>query len=153
MIFASFGNSPVPFLRMAKALDLLAEQSGEDIVVQNGKTEYEFRYCKAYPFMGKGEFLHYLQSCEVAVLQGGWGGICEASDLGVRCVVIPRINGIEHHHNQEQLVRALELQGVVIGCYDTRLLPELVEKAKTFEFRPIKHGDASGIINSFINSL
>lgn len=153
MIFVSFGNSPVPFIRMAKAVDKYAAETGEKVIVQSGKTEYDFKYCTVYPFMDKETFMAYLKDCEVAILQGGWGGMSEASELRVRTVIIPRIKGIEHHHDQGQLVRALEKEGVVLGCYDISDLAQLVEKAKTYEYRPIKRGDASKIINDFLNSL
>lgn len=153
MIFASFGNSPVPFLRMAEAIDKYGQTSGEQIIVQNGLTEYEFKHCTAQAFMDKETFISYLKSCDVAILQGGWGGISEASEMGVRIVVIPRINGVEHHHDQEQLVRALEAEGVLLGCYDTKELPDIIEKAKSFDYKPIKRGDASKIINDFLNLL
>ena len=153
MIFASFGNSPVPFLRMAQAVDNYAKESGEDVVVQSGKTFYQFKYCTVQPFMDKETFLKNLKTCQVAILQGGWGGMSEASDMGVRTVVIPRINGVEHHHDQEQLVRALEKEGVVLGCYDTDQLGSIILKAKTYKYKKIKRGDASKIISNFLNSL
>ena len=153
MIFASFGNSPVPFIRLAEAIDKYGLVSGEHIIVQNGLTEYEFKHCTAQAFMDKETFISYLKSCDVAILQGGWGGISEASEMGVRIVVVPRIKGIEHHHDQEQLVRALEADGVLLGCYDTKELPGIIEKAKSFDYKPIKRGDASKIINDFLNSL
>lgn len=153
MIFASFGNSPVPFPRMAKAVDEYAMESGEEVVVQSGKTEYPFKHCTVHPFMDKTAFMNHLKSCEVAILQGGWGGMSEASDMGVKTVVIPRINGIEHHHDQEQLVRALEKEGIVLGCYDTKDLGTLIEKAKTYNFKRIIRGEAGRLINDFLNSL
>lgn len=153
MIFVSFGNSPVPFPRMAEAVDKYAAESGEEVVVQSGKTEYDFKHCVVLSFMDKEAFITNLKNCEVAILQGGWGGMSEASDMGVRTVIIPRINGVEHHHDQEQLVRALEAEGIVLGCYDTNVLKELIEKAKTYEYKSIKRGKASRIIENFLNSL
>ena len=153
MIFASFGNSPVPFLRMAEAIDKYAGESGETVVVQSGKTEYDFKHCIVYPFLDKESFINNLKTCEVAILQGGWGTRSEASDMGVKTVVIPRIKGVEHYHDQEQLVRALEADNVVLGCYDINNLTELIEKAKKHEYSPISRGDASTLINEFLNSI
>lgn len=150
MIFASLGNSPVPFYRMAEAVDNYAKESGEEVVIQSGKTVYPFKYCTVQPFMDKETFTKYLKNCEVAILQGGWGTISEASDLGVKTVIIPRIKGVEHHHDQEQLVHALEAENIVIGCYDTNNLKHLIEKAKTFNFKHIKRGDATPVINKFL---
>ena len=153
MIFVSFGNSPVPFTRMAEAIDSYAQVSGDQIIVQSGFAGYDFKYCTTQAFMDKDTFISYLKSCEIAILQGGWGGISEASDMGVRIVAIPRINGIEHHHDQEQLVRALEAECVLLGCYDIADLPEIIKKARMFDYKPIKRGDASKFINDFLDSL
>lgn len=81
------------------------------------------------------------------------GGVAEASQLGCRIVAVPRIKGIEHYHDQSQLVRALESQKVVLGCYDIEELPALIKKAHDFDFKPIVKGDASDIINCFIASI
>lgn len=153
MIFASFGNSPVPFLRMAEGLDNYARESGEVLIVQCGKTVFPFKHCIVHKFMDKQTFLSHLKECEVAILQGGWGGISEASEMGVRMVVVPRINGIEHHHDQEQLVRALEAKGNIIGCYELADLPMLIHKAKNYNFKPIHRGDASDLIMQFLDTL
>lgn len=153
MIFASFGNSPVPFTRMAEALENLAHSIDEEIIVQNGFTEFRFEACRAISFMDKETFMKHLTTCSVAILQGGWGGISEASDRGVRMVVIPRIKGVEHYHDQEQLVRALEKEHVCIGCYDVKDLVMKVEMAKYYDFRPICRGNAADLINEFIGSM
>jgi len=153
MILASFGNSPVSFVRMAEALEKYAHTTEEEIIVQSGYTEYDYKRCKAVRFMDKETFFHYLETCTVAILQGGWGSISEASDMGVRIVAFPRRNGIEHHHDQGQLVRALEDNGICLGCYNENDLPTLVEKAKTFDFKPIKRGSATTVINNFLENL
>ena len=151
MIFVSFGNSPVPFIRMAEAVDKYASESSERIIVQCGKTKYNFKHCEVVPFMDKKTFRSHLCSCEIAILQGGWGSISEASDMGVRMIVIPRINGVEHYHDQVQLVQALEGERILLGCYDTAMLPHLIEKAKVYDYQSVVRGDASKIINEFLN--
>lgn len=153
MIFASFGNSPVQFVRMAEAVEKYAKESGEEVIVQGGLTRYEYKYCKCIPFMDKQTFISHLKKCEVAIMQGGWGSISEASDMGVRTVIMPRRNGVEHHHDQEQLVRVLEQQGVCLGCYDETKLNDIIEKARSFEYKKIIRGSAAPFINEFLNNL
>lgn len=153
MIFASFGNSPVPFFRMAESIENYAEMTGEEVVVQSGHTHFQYKFCKVFPFMDKDTFFYNLQNCSVAVLQGGWGSISEASEMGVRIVAFPRQKGKEHHHDQIQLVRALEAQGICLGCYDESCLPQLIEKAKSYFFKPINRGSAEKDINDFLNSF
>lgn len=153
MIFASFGNSPRPFVRLAKAIEMLAEHINEEVIVQNGYTEYPFKHCTAIQFLSQTDYISYLKKCSIAVLQGGWGGISEASDLGCKIVAVPRMKGIEHYHDQVQLIRALEKEGICLGCYDTDALIEIVDKARNYLFRPIARGNASKIINDFISLL
>lgn len=150
MIFAAFGNSPRPFTRLARALDKLASELGEEIFVQTGHTQYEYTKAKSVTFLPQKEFQKKLKESQVAILQGGWGGIAEASALGCRIVCVPRIEGIEHYHDQTQLVRVLEKEGILLGCYDISELPKLVSVALNQEFTKIKTGDASDVINSFI---
>ena len=150
MIFVAFGNSPKQFTRLANAVDALAQVANEKIIVQTGYTKYGYKYAHATEFLTQESFIKHLTSCDVAILQGGWGGIAEASLLGCRIVAVPRIKGIEHYHDQIQLIEALESQGVLLGCYDIEELPKIVEKAKTYNFQPIKKGDAGKVINEFI---
>lgn len=151
MIFVAFGNSPKQFQRLASAVDILAKSTDDIIIVQTGYTNYDYKYAYAEKFLTQELFIEYLKSCDVAILQGGWGGIAEASMLECRIVAVPRIKGIEHYHDQIQLIKALESQGVLLGCYNIEELPTIVEKAKTYNFRPIKKGDAGKIINEFLN--
>lgn len=153
MIFVSFGNSPRPFNRLAEAVDRMAEKLHEDVIVQNGYTDYPFKYCKCIPFMDQKAYTSHLRGCSTAILQGGWGGVSEASDMGCKVIAVPRRKGDEHYHDQEQLIRRLEEDGVCLGCYDTATLVDLVDKAKTYPFKPIKRGNASKAINDFIASL
>ncbi len=153
MIFASFGNSPVSFPRMAAALERLAQEINEEVIVQSGYTQYDFKFCHSVGFMDSNLFYYHLKSSTVSILQGGWGSISTASELGVRIVAFPRFKGIEHHHDQFQLVKALEEMGVCLGCYDEKDLTAIVEKAKSYRFLPIKRGSATDIINSFISSI
>lgn len=153
MIFVSFGNSPKPFDRLAQAVDNMAKELDEEVIVQNGFTQYIFKHCKSFTFISQSDYKTYLRRCSIAILQGGWGGVSEASDLGCKVVAVPRIKGFEHYHDQEQLIRKLEEEGVCLGCYDTDELLSVVIKARTYSFKPILRGDASKVINDFISSL
>lgn len=150
MIFAAFGNSPKQFTRLAEAIDQIAKESDEQFFIQTGHTDYPYKNVRYKKFLNQDEFLNMLQSCSVAILQGGWGAIAEASALGCRIIAVPRIMGIEHFHDQSQLVKALESQNVLIGCYDIKDLKELISVAKDHEFRRISKGNASKQIIEFI---
>lgn len=139
MILFSLGTHNQDFSRMAKAADEYAATTDERIVVQTGYTHYGFKnVTEHFDFCSKERMATLMGEAEILVLQGGWGGICEAVDKGKRVVVIPRINGVEHVHDQGQVVRKMEQLGCVLGVYDTKDLATVIEKARTFSFRPLK---------------
>ncbi len=150
MIFVSFGNVPLDFKRLAKAIDEYALSTKEKIIVQFGNTKYNFKNVEAIDFVSQDIFKNNLIKASVVVMQGGWGGMSEASDLGCRIVAVPRIKGVEHNHDQEQLVRQIEKESIVVGLYDVSELSEKIELAKQFNFKPINRGSATKIINESI---
>lgn len=146
MIFASLGTMDMPFVRMARAVDGWAAESGEEVVVQTGYTPYDYRYAKAFTFCTKDEMQEYINKADILILQGGWGAISEAMEKRKRIVVMPRYDGKEHIHDQFQLIRKLDSMGCVIGVFDEKDLPSAVERARTFCFRQLPRGDAESII-------
>ena len=142
MILFSLGTHSQDFSRMAKAADDYASTTDERIVVQTGYTKYKFEHVTEYfDFCPKEKMTKLMDEADILVLQGGWGGICEAVDRGKRVIVIPRINGVEHIHDQGQVVRKMESLGCVIGVYDTKELGAAIEKARTYQFKPLKRGN------------
>jgi len=139
MIFSGFGNAPahMSFDRMAKVVDEFAKISEEEVLVQTGHTQYEFKYARTVMFMNHDELLATLEKASLVILQGGWGTIAESVGLGKKVISIPRRVGQECNHPQEEVVRHLEEMGCIIGCYDETRLPEMVEKAKTFTPKPL----------------
>ena len=155
MIFSGFGNAPahMSFDRMAKAVDELAKTSEEEVLVQTGNTQYQFHYAKTVKFMEHDELLKTIERASLVILQGGWGTIAESLAMGKTVISIPRRVGKECNHPQEEVVRHLESMGCLIGCYDEKLLPEMVERAKIFEPQPLPKGSAKHIISDFLDSL
>lgn len=147
MIFVSLGTMDMPFYRMAKAVDEWAATTDEKIIVQTGYTNYEYKNIKnIFRFCTKDEMQKYINEADILILQGGWGAISEAMEKKKRIVVIPRYDKTEHIHDQFQLIKKLDSLGCVIGVFDEKDLAEKIEKAKTFDFKQIKKGNASHII-------
>lgn len=146
MIFASLGTMDMDFVRMAKAVDAFAAECDERVIVQTGYTRYDYKHARAFDFCTKDEMRQYISEADVLILQGGWGAISEAMELGKRIVVIPRHDVTEHIHDQEQLIRKLDALGCVIGVFDERNLADAVERARTFNFQKLPKGNAESII-------
>ena len=94
----------------------------------------------------------HIAGARLLILQGGWGAISEAMELGKRIVVLPRRDKEEHIHDQFQLIRKLDALGCVVGVFDERNLPAAVKKAETFEFRQLPKGAAENIILNALDS-
>lgn len=148
MIFVSLGTMDMPFVRMAKAVDEWAATVDEEIIVQTGYTEYEYKHVTAFDFCTKDEMQEYIERAGILILQGGWGAISEAMEKRKRIVVIPRYDKTEHIHDQFQLIRKLDQLGCAIGVFDEKDLAQKIEEAKTFDFKQIKKGNAESIIRT-----
>ena len=148
MIFASLGTMDMPLERMAKAIDEWAGKCEEEVIVQTGHTSYPYRHAKAFGFCTKEEMKRYMEEASMVILQGGWGTINEAMEMGKRIVVMPRHNHTEHIHDQFQLVKKLDSMGCVVGVFDEKLLAEKIRLAQRHVFQPLQKGCAEGLIES-----
>lgn len=148
-VLCLFGTHSHDFSRMAKAVDNLAGKISEtEFIVQTGATSYKFKNIKKYfDYCSIERMTKLVSEADILIMQGGWGGIEEAVDCGKKCVVLPRIEGVEHVHNQEQLVRKLDELGCIVGCYDEKDLETCLCKAMTMRVKPLKKGDATREIN------
>lgn len=136
----------MPFVRMAKAVDIMAAGTKEEVIVQTGWTSYEYKHAKAFKFCTKDEMQQYIDHASLLIMQGGWGAISEAMEKRKRMVIIPRHDKTEHIHDQFQLIRKLDELGCVVGCFDEKDLPACIEKARSFKFEQLDKGNAEILI-------
>lgn len=152
MIFVSLGTMNMPFDRMAKAVDELAADVDEYVIVQTGYTNYNYKNVhKVFDFCTKTEMQNYIENADLLILQGGWGAISEAMEKHKRIVVMPRHDKTEHIHDQYQLIRKLDELHCVIGVFDEKDLLQKVQLAKQFDFQQLKRGNAHDIIETYLN--
>lgn len=142
MILITVGTHYQPFERLVKAGDDYAATTSERVVIQRGVTPYHCKHAECFDFCQKDRMTQLIAEADILVMQGGWGALREAIDDGKRIVAVPRIEGVEHVHDQEQLVRKLEAEGCILAVYDIKDLPAAIEKAKNHHFKPLKHGNA-----------
>lgn len=148
MILVTVGTHFQPFDRLIKAADKYAATTEDEVVIQTGVSKYVCQHAKSFAYCQREEMTRLLAQAEVIVMQGGWGGMLECIEKGYRVVAVPRIEGIEHVHDQEQVVRKLESLGCIIGVYDIKNLSSAIEKAKSYEFKPLVKGNADIIVDT-----
>ncbi len=142
MIFASLGTTNIAFTRMAKAIDDLAATTSEEVIIQTGHTNYDYKHATAFDFCTKIEMQDYIDRADILVLQGGWGAISEAMEKRKRIVAMPRYDVIEHIHDQVQLVRKLDSLGCVVGVFDEKDMAQKINEAYSHDFKQLKRGNA-----------
>lgn len=152
MIFASLGTMDMPFRRMAKSVDEFASHCDEEVIVQTGYTDYDYQHAHAFKFCTKDEMQKYIADADILILQGGWGAISEAMEQRKRMVVMPRHDKTEHIHDQFQLVEKLDALGCVIAVLDEKDLPEAIERAKLYDFKQMKKGNAENTIREALKN-
>lgn len=149
MIFISLGTMDMPFFRMAKAVDEWAATTNEEVIVQTGYTDFNYKNVnKVFKFCTKEEMQSYINKADILILQGGWGAISEAMEKKKKIVVMPRHDKTEHIHDQFQLIRKLDKLGCVIGVFEEKDLPAKIQQAYNFEFKQLKKGKAEPLIEN-----
>ncbi|GAM10717.1 hypothetical protein OR1_03010 [Geobacter sp. OR-1] len=151
MILVLVGTNPYCFERLVRAVDLYAEQSGEDLFVQLGHTAYIPRYASHRRFLEKSAVHEKILQSELVITQGGFGSIADCLRAGKKVVAVPRKPELNEAPDcQEELVRELERLGLVTGVYDIADLPRAINEARTRDIA-IKHCNRiAEIISGFI---
>jgi UDP-N-acetylglucosamine transferase subunit ALG13 len=127
------GTNPYPFTRLVTAIDDIARRQGLDVFMQTGNTPAAPRNCRWQAFLSHDDVVGMIEACEVLVTQGGAGSISDGLRMGKRVIAVPRYRHLgECPDCQEELVRALERLGCVIGVYDVAKLEEALLSARAF---------------------
>ncbi len=149
MIFVTLGNVPIPFTRLAAKIDEIASRINEDIIIQHGYTDYHFKYAKAKKFLTSTEMERYINDASFIISHGGYGTLSECIRKNKKVIAVPRVKG-EHNHSQEELVKALEAEGYIVGVYDINDLEDKMRSVESFTPKPFKRGNAGTVINEFL---
>ena len=134
MIFAALGTS-IPFPRLLKRLDELAEEIDEEIIVQAGTTKLPVKYCKVFDYAPS---LHdYYSEARLAIVHAGLGVQLELIRMKKQFLAIPRLAKY-HEHGDDHQTETCEM---ISQKYGTRyiinlqdLTPELLS---SYHYTPI----------------
>ena len=152
VIVAMVGTAPESFHRLIRPLDDLAGKHGWDVTVQLGNTSYEPIHCKFERFFDREVLLHLIESAELVITQGGYGGIRDALLFNKPIVAVPRYFGLREalDDHQKDMVHAMEEQGYLIGVYDVAQLESAIERARKFVPAPRPASAIPGMLADFV---
>ena len=147
------GTGPDSFDRLVCPLDAFAGSKGMDVFVQLGHTRYEPVNCRFERFVEREILLRLIQDAELVITQGGYGGIRDALLFDKPIVAVPRYPELhEAPDHQEELVRALEQQGYLIGVYDVAQLESAIERARDFVPAPRAASRIPAMLGDYVKS-
>lgn len=133
MIFVTLGTQDKPFKRL---LDYLEHSNIDDeIVVQNGFTEYKSNKLKLFKYLDKDKFDEYLNKADFVICHAGVGTIVNCLKDGKKVLTVPRLAKYGEHQNDHQLqiANAYYQKGYILVMNDGDDFDKKIEELRHFE--------------------
>ncbi len=133
MIFVTLGTQDKPFKRL---LDYLENSNIDDeIIVQNGFTEYESNKLKLFKYLDKDDFDNYLKEANFIVCHAGVGTIVNCLKNDKKVLAVPRLSKYGEHQNDHQLqiANAYFQKGYILVMNDNDNFDEKLAELRNFE--------------------
>jgi UDP-N-acetylglucosamine transferase subunit ALG13 len=113
MIFVTVGTHHQSFARLVDAMDAIAGDTKEHVVIQRGLTKAVPQFAQSFEFKPRDDLLHRYDGARVIVTHAGIGSIIDALKAGKPLIVVPRLKKFGEHNTDHQieLARAVERRG------------------------------------------
>lgn len=113
MIYATLGTMHLDFARLIRAMDAVASETGERVVMQTGLANTVPRYCENFAFRPREELDALIRDARVVVSHAGIGSVIDVLNAHRPLIVVPRLKRFGEHNNDHQLdlARAVERRG------------------------------------------
>ena len=113
MIYVTLGTMFMPFTRLVEAVDAIAAETGEEVVLQYGMCPVDAPNCTCFDFKSHEETLALQREARVIVAHAGIGAAMDALKVGKPFILVPRMQQHGEHMNNHQveIARAVEERG------------------------------------------
>ena len=147
VILVTVGMHSDGFLRLVQAMDRIAGQIEEEVVMQIGSTPYQPRVAHWFAFTSQEEMNRLCEQARVIVSHAGAGSILTALRHHRALIVMPRRRRYAEHIDDHQLELAdvLSSTGVLLVANNTDEFKAKLEEAAFFTPRAPQ---CSGLINA-----
>jgi beta-1,4-N-acetylglucosaminyltransferase len=139
MIFVTVGTHSQPFDRLVKAMDILAIDNPEEIIIQYGASTYVPEHATKIQWGSGVAIEDLIDKSRVIVGHTGSGTIINAVLKEKPLVLVPRLKQFGEHidDHQKQLARIYAEKGRAIVVYNVtpELMKEGIEKACELDLR------------------
>ena len=113
MIYATVGTMYLDFPRLIHAMDAIAKDTGELVIIQRGMGSTVPAHCEHFDFKPREEIQALQAEARLIVCHGGIGSVIDALHAGKPLLVVPRLKRHGEHNNDHQLdiAQAVERRG------------------------------------------
>lgn len=103
MIYVTVGTMFMDFPRLINAMDAIAKDTGEEIIVQRGMGKTIPANCESFDFKPHEEVIAIQRDARLVVAHAGIGCAIDALHLHKPLIVVPRRKQFEEHMDDHQL--------------------------------------------------
>lgn len=128
MIYVTVGTHEQPFNRLVQCVDELKGNGiiEEDVVIQNGFSDYEIKHCEHKKLFSSQEVAENYANARIIIMHGGPSTMIESIRDGKIPIVVPRQKKYGEHINDHQL----EFCRAVQNRYNNIILIENIDDLK-----------------------
>lgn len=129
MIFATVGTTH--FDELVEAIDRVAAELGEEVVVQLGNARYVPKNCRYFTFADS--LVQYFGEADIVIAHGGAGITFEVLNLGKKLISVENPHALEGH--QGDLLGKLSREGYLIWCRDLNEIGNSIREVRKVKIR------------------
>ena len=113
MIYVTLGTMFLDFQRLVDAMDAIAQETEEQVVIQLGMSSCRPKHCAWFDFLPREDVLEIQRHARVIVGHAGIGTALDAMSVGRPFVIVPRLKRFKEHMNDHQIeiADAIERRG------------------------------------------
>ncbi len=110
MIYVTLGTMFLDFPRLVHKMDAIAQETGEQVIIQLGMAETVPQHCAYFRFKSQQEVLTMQEHARVIVGHAGIGVTLDALRVKRPLLLVPRLKQYQEHMNDHQLEIAEAVQ-------------------------------------------
>lgn len=129
MIFVTVGTTQ--FDELVEAIDKIAPEVNDNIIVQIGNSKYIPKNCKYFTFAAS--LLKYFTEANIIVAHGGAGITFEVLNIGKTLISVENPHVLDGH--QRDLLGQLSQEGYLIWCKDLSKIKNYIEYASDINLK------------------
>lgn len=132
MILVTVGTADWPFIRMLRAMDNVAGQIDERVLMQAGHTHLVPKHAESFNFVPYEKMQQYLREASVIICHASTGPLSNARRFNKPVVVVPRDPNLGEAPDAHQLETASRIKGssrMIEIVNETEQLLESVRRA------------------------